>query len=70
MKKRPKINTAAEAESSIYFGSFEVYTGKGRVANPETSQTPTIKTPLKGWPPVLSACVQVSQFVFDDEQIH
>lgn len=36
VEKQPKINTAVEAENSIYFGSFEVYTQGGRVANPET----------------------------------
>lgn len=64
--KWPKINTAVEAENSVYFGSFEVYTERGRVANPETFHTLTTKMPLKAWPPVFSTFLQVIQYVLDD----
>lgn len=66
MEKRPKINTAVESENSVYFGFFEVYTGGGRAANPETFHTLMTKTPFKGWPPVFSTFLQVIQYVFDD----
>lgn len=65
MEKQPKINTAVEAENCIYFGSFEVYTGRGRIANPETFHTLMTETPLRGWSLLLSTFILVIQYIFD-----
>lgn len=66
MEKQPKINTAVEAENSIYFGSFEVYTGGGRAANPKTFHILMTETPLSIWLPVLSTFIQDIKYIFDD----
>lgn len=66
MEKQPKINTAVEVENSIYFGSFEVYTRGGRVANSETFHILMMETLLRCWSPVLSILILVVQYILDD----
>lgn len=65
MEKQPKINTAVEAENTIYFGSFVVYTGRGRIANPETFRILMTETPLRDWSLPLSTFILVIQYIFD-----